>query len=154
MTCELFLPQKRRQCRFPAVKGERFCTHHREGSAADNTERVPCPLDPSHSVYTRDLEAHLKKCSRVRAEGLVRAQPFFREGVHRPRETAKPCAPDPWPLDRWEEVLGFSYLVADFVKFHGRRQISQNFVNILFRIYIQYVGSKRNADEIPEIVTR
>ena len=26
MTCELFLPQKRRQCRFPAVKGERFCT--------------------------------------------------------------------------------------------------------------------------------
>lgn len=46
--------------------GGRYCLDHlkQELSIKDKTnqERVPCPLDPKHSIWAKDLDFHLKKC--------------------------------------------------------------------------------------------
>lgn len=66
--CEFYIEQKRRQCAMQRKKGHRFCSEHMihdESSAALEVkgERVPCPLDPKHTVWLQDLDQHLKKCN-------------------------------------------------------------------------------------------
>ena len=53
--CSFYLQQKRRFCKFECKKGNTMCPVH------DGDKRIPCPLDPSHSIYEKDLEKHLKK---------------------------------------------------------------------------------------------
>lgn len=59
-----------------------FCSEHRmhedSGKTADVLEeRVPCPLDPKHSVSAKNLENHLKKCS---ARPSETPEPWFERG--------------------------------------------------------------------------
>lgn len=65
--CEFYLEQKRRQCAMQRKKGHRFCSEHMvhdESQALEvKGERIPCPLDPKHTVWLHDLELHLKKCN-------------------------------------------------------------------------------------------
>lgn len=53
-----------------AKAGAKYCAEHLtadvntpEESKGDSDVRVPCPLDPAHSVYTSKLAKHLKKCN-------------------------------------------------------------------------------------------
>ena len=68
--CTLWLPRKSRYCHFAKVSGFEFCAHHlaSRGDADDakRGKRIPCPLDPTHSVFERDLARHLKKCPKAR----------------------------------------------------------------------------------------
>lgn len=66
--CEYFLEQKNRQCAMQRKKGHKFCSEHMvhdDSTTASEVkgERVPCPLDPKHTVWLHDLEFHLKKCN-------------------------------------------------------------------------------------------
>eukprot|EP00747_Dinoflagellata_sp_TGD_P030740 gnl/TRDRNA2_/TRDRNA2_134833_c0_seq1.p1 gnl/TRDRNA2_/TRDRNA2_134833_c0~~gnl/TRDRNA2_/TRDRNA2_134833_c0_seq1.p1 ORF type:complete len:485 (+),score=72.96 gnl/TRDRNA2_/TRDRNA2_134833_c0_seq1:210-1457(+) len=45
-------------------------------------ERVPCPLDPNHTVFVKRLEQHLKICSKKRDDLVVAQQPFYRKGAN------------------------------------------------------------------------
>lgn len=65
--CEFYLVNKRRRCAMQKKKDRRFCSEHiafDDSVAASEIkeERVPCPLDPKHSVRAQDLEMHMKKC--------------------------------------------------------------------------------------------
>lgn len=68
--CQFWLAQKRRFCAMQRQNGEQFCLEHLQGEKS--AERVPCPLDPKHSVWARDLAVHMAKCP------------------------ARPEEPDPW----------------------------------------------------------
>lgn len=51
-----------------AKEGVEFCGEHlteisKTGEISDEDKRIPCPLNPKHSVFLRDLEKHLKKCN-------------------------------------------------------------------------------------------
>ena len=46
--CSYVVPNKGRRCRFPVLPGTSFCGAHRED---ESVERVPCPLDPNHTVF-------------------------------------------------------------------------------------------------------
>ncbi|RLV91643.1 tRNA:m [Spathaspora sp. JA1] len=61
LQCEYYLPKKNRRCGMTRKKDQRFCSEHMIHE--DNQERIPCPLDPSHTVWTKDLQTHLKKCN-------------------------------------------------------------------------------------------
>lgn len=93
--CTLFLPAKRRCCSLGAKPGTAFCGAH---GAGRERERVPCPLDPKHTVFADELDKHVKVCpARVHAQ---ESQPWFREGINtlmawRNRSTA--AAPAPLP---------------------------------------------------------
>lgn len=47
--CSYVVPNKGRRCRFPVIAGTERCGAHREDD--DAGPRVPCPLDPNHTVF-------------------------------------------------------------------------------------------------------
>ena len=53
--CDVWLPRKRRFCGFGKLS-EKYCGHH-------GSERVPCTINPKHSVKKSDLNSHIKICS-------------------------------------------------------------------------------------------
>jgi tRNA:m4X modification enzyme len=68
--CSFFLTKKRRNCKMRVKTGALYCAEHlTSADAEDDTKvvvedaRIPCPLDPAHSVYESRLKAHLKKCN-------------------------------------------------------------------------------------------
>ena len=84
--CTLWLPRKSRYCHFAKVGGFEFCAHHlaSRGDADDAKcgKRIPCPLDPTHSVFERDLARHLKKCPKAREAREEEALPGFARDVN------------------------------------------------------------------------
>ncbi|OXB81503.1 UNVERIFIED_CONTAM: hypothetical protein H355_004409 [Colinus virginianus] len=43
--------------------GRRFCGEHGQHEKENDRKRIPCPLDPNHTVYEDQLQKHLKKCN-------------------------------------------------------------------------------------------
>lgn len=65
--CEFFMKNKGRRCAMQRKKDHKFCSEHilhdtTDAAAEVKSERVPCPLDPKHSVWAKDLEKHMAKC--------------------------------------------------------------------------------------------
>ncbi|KAM3915149.1 tRNA:m(4)X modification enzyme TRM13 homolog [Leptodactylus fuscus] len=62
--CSHFVQRKRRYCKMIVAEGKRFCGEHAEnGEELNSRIRIPCPLDPKHTVYEDQLQKHLKKCN-------------------------------------------------------------------------------------------
>ncbi|XP_070136825.1 tRNA:m(4)X modification enzyme TRM13 homolog isoform X2 [Drosophila bipectinata] len=68
--CSYWVPRKKRRCKMTANKGSPFCGAHAPASTLDEIsgedsckERVPCPLDPKHTVFKRKLAKHLTICN-------------------------------------------------------------------------------------------
>ena len=82
--CKLFLKRKHRFCKFECLPDSDYCHHHAHESArkleefglkesdvlksdyAEESGRIPCPLDPSHCVDPNKLDKHLKKCTALK----------------------------------------------------------------------------------------
>lgn len=77
--CQFWLPNKRRHCANSPLPTSPFCGNHDSSAGHD---RLPCPLDPSHSVSKENLGFHLKKCpSRTQALALE-AQTYYSKGIN------------------------------------------------------------------------
>lgn len=63
--CQFFVQRKRRFCRLRARDTAQYCGEHLTAAeTADGAdERIPCPLDPHHSIFARELEKHLTRCN-------------------------------------------------------------------------------------------
>ena len=94
--CAHYLPKKRRFCGFPLREGSRYCTHHNTCDTGPN-KRVPCPVDPRHTVYARDLAAHVARCQETRLREKEAAKPFYRKGVNAGVHAGTIAAPPPPP---------------------------------------------------------
>jgi len=63
------------------LPGSCFCAAHGEAEE-DQSKRVPCPLDPRHSVNENKLQQHLRICTKKRDADVLVQQPFFRLGAN------------------------------------------------------------------------
>ncbi|CAE8591974.1 unnamed protein product [Polarella glacialis] len=88
-TCAFFIVRKEKRCRLAAVPGHDRCRTHLEGGQR-SFERVPCPLDPRHSVNRWQLDKHLKICTALRDANFVSLQPFFKAGANAGQQTLPP----------------------------------------------------------------
>ncbi|XP_055699085.1 tRNA:m(4)X modification enzyme TRM13 homolog [Phlebotomus papatasi] len=68
--CQFFVTRKKRYCKMTVAKGGKFCSQHEPITKPNDkemgnksAERVPCPLDPKHTVYAFKLTKHLKICN-------------------------------------------------------------------------------------------
>ncbi|ORZ36759.1 methyltransferase TRM13-domain-containing protein [Catenaria anguillulae PL171] len=65
--CHFFVTRKQRYCSLAARKGTNYCGEHghldTSSAAAARDPRVPCPLDPNHTVQQSDLKKHLLRCN-------------------------------------------------------------------------------------------
>ncbi|NXI37560.1 TRM13 enzyme, partial [Galbula dea] len=61
--CAYFVQRKKRFCKMIPAPGKRFCGEHGQHEKENDRKRIPCPLDPKHTVYEDQLQKHLKKCN-------------------------------------------------------------------------------------------
>ncbi|KAM4721356.1 tRNA:m(4)X modification enzyme TRM13 homolog [Rhinophrynus dorsalis] len=62
--CSHFVQRKRRFCKMIVSEGKKFCGEHADnGEEQSDRRRIPCPLDPKHTVYEDQLQKHLRKCN-------------------------------------------------------------------------------------------
>ncbi|XP_075792727.1 tRNA:m(4)X modification enzyme TRM13 homolog isoform X2 [Pelodiscus sinensis] len=61
--CGYFVERKKRFCKMIPAEGKRFCGEHGQQEEENDRKRIPCPLDPKHTVYEDQLQKHLKKCN-------------------------------------------------------------------------------------------
>ena len=89
--CHFFLRNKGRFCTVKHREGSMYCGNHMPPDERKETKgvRIPCPLDPNHTVYEFNLQAHLKICNVKKDQNKRIANPFFREGINSVT-TAKP----------------------------------------------------------------
>lgn len=73
MQCQCWIKSKSRYCRLPAV-GE-FCVTH-------SSERVPCPVDSSHTVAASKLAAHILICNATKDATALKNEAWYVENVN------------------------------------------------------------------------
>lgn len=66
--CLFLIEHRKKNCLMFVKKNAKFCPEHMvlmDPSEAEKLgpPRVPCPLDPTHSIWEKDLNRHLKKCN-------------------------------------------------------------------------------------------
>lgn len=61
--CEYVLPKKNRRCKMMRKKDVKYCSEHMIYDEKFQSERIPCPLNPNHSIWKKELEQHLLKCN-------------------------------------------------------------------------------------------
>lgn len=77
--CSFWLPKKKRFCANFRINDSVFCGNHNTRSDA---EWVPCPIDPSHSVLSENLEGHMKRCPLLKQAQSLSSQPFYQKGIN------------------------------------------------------------------------
>jgi Methyltransferase TRM13/CCCH zinc finger in TRM13 protein/U11-48K-like CHHC zinc finger len=88
--CSFFLPLKKRYCGSRRAEGSDLCQAHMiekrvvkpgSSSAAASEEvtrpRIPCPYDPSHSIYVDDLKKHRFRCPLYILQFLISSLPCY-----------------------------------------------------------------------------
>ena len=116
--CAFFLEKKRRYCSMRPGPGKRYCGVHEceaaaaDGGAAPLRPRVPCPIDPSHTVFADQLTHHLKVCTLAKQQRAERQQPYFRAALNAGPALAAPagavCPVARTPLRPREDAPGFA----------------------------------------------
>jgi tRNA:m4X modification enzyme len=72
--CHAYMERKVRFCHGQCVAGRQFCGAH---ETIDARPRVPCPYDPSHTIYADLVEAHLTKCPKYVELQQQKEQPHY-----------------------------------------------------------------------------
>ncbi|XP_066349794.1 tRNA:m(4)X modification enzyme TRM13-like [Miscanthus floridulus] len=80
--CHFWLPNKRRHCANSSLPSSQYCGNHLPESASGAGRRVPCPVDPSHTVLEENLEAHVGKCPLKKQVAALTAQPYYSKGIN------------------------------------------------------------------------
>ena len=89
--CCYFIKNKRRLCNIGRSPGSIYCGNHRSESdivpdrvlkdARDagvaTIERIPCPIDPTHDIFSHNLEAHIKICNTGTRYALLHQKPYY-----------------------------------------------------------------------------
>nr|XP_051177221.1 tRNA:m(4)X modification enzyme TRM13 isoform X1 [Lolium perenne] len=81
--CHFWLPSKRRHCANSPLRSTQYCGNHPpESSSSSSRRRVPCPVDPSHTVFEDNLEAHVGKCPFRKHANALAAQPYYSKAIN------------------------------------------------------------------------
>lgn len=87
LQCTFFIKKKNRQCGMTRRADTLFCSEHYNlekklnNSQIHNNDiedRIPCPLDPKHTVKKSQLKKHLTKCNKFKLKHVNDDQPFYK----------------------------------------------------------------------------
>lgn len=102
--CCYYVQRKHRFCRTERRPGSRYCpTHDIERPAEeevtahvaspDTDTRVPCPINPNHTVYASRLSKHIKVCPDLRF--VSSRLPYYEENKHANNYGCEECVDSP-----------------------------------------------------------
>ena len=78
--CDFFLARKNRFCRTEKAPNESFCPTHLTETADSARKRIPCPINPNHTIYAEDAKRHVLVCPDRRFDTTT--LPYFSRGLH------------------------------------------------------------------------
>ncbi|CCC69448.1 hypothetical protein NCAS_0C04580 [Naumovozyma castellii] len=96
LQCEYFIEKKQRRCGMTRKNDVQYCTEHlnllkkKLGNEKHNGKegnRVPCPLDPKHTVWESQLQKHLKKCNKTKQIHSNDGLPYFMPNLNSESKT-------------------------------------------------------------------
>ncbi|XP_037954026.1 tRNA:m(4)X modification enzyme TRM13-like [Teleopsis dalmanni] len=65
--CAHWVQRKKRFCKMTLAHGKKYCGEHEPATNEETTtltgNRIPCPLDSKHTIYSKNLYKHLKICN-------------------------------------------------------------------------------------------
>lgn len=76
--CLYWLRRDGEFCKQPIAEDSHFCEAHRTTMKG----RVPCPLDPKHSVLLTKLAGHMRVCQFSEVDPASTEQPFVKPGIN------------------------------------------------------------------------
>jgi hypothetical protein len=79
--CHFWLPHKKRYCKFPVIGGKQLCNIHTMDEGGIRA-RMPCPVDPKHTIFVTDVEKHVLVCSKVKDAAFIQSQKLFVENIN------------------------------------------------------------------------
>ena len=99
LQCEYFITKKNRQCGMTRRHDEKYCSEHLNllkkehgrqlhyiGATGTNdnkgARRVPCPLDPNHTVWEYKLKTHLLKCTKGKNARMNDGKAYYIKGLN------------------------------------------------------------------------
>jgi tRNA:m4X modification enzyme len=91
--CHYFMKNKSRFCNLDPVANSLFCGNHRptdesytprilkdaQFSGCTEIFRIPCPIDPTHTIFNYNLEAHKKICNTGTRLALLEREPYYQK---------------------------------------------------------------------------
>lgn len=75
--CHFYLKNKYRLCNVTRSKNSLYCGVHRPASENNGRERIPCPIDPSHTCWKDQMNQHILICPTSKDVELMQKQPFY-----------------------------------------------------------------------------
>lgn len=98
--CDFFMERKNRYCNQQRSGESKFCGNHQQVDEGglnckrdllkeDGDERIkikfriPCPIDPSHTIWNYTLQRHLKICPRAKELEKMRSLPYYKANANR-----------------------------------------------------------------------
>eukprot|EP00250_Pteridium_aquilinum_P000447 c10490_g1_i1 orf=110-1522(+) len=82
--CQEWLPRKNRQCAAPALPHVAYCGNHKP---SDVEPRVPCPVDPSHTILESEVRGHAMRCPGLVQIRRMEQMPYYRKGANAGSDT-------------------------------------------------------------------
>ncbi|XP_031563775.1 tRNA:m(4)X modification enzyme TRM13 homolog [Actinia tenebrosa] len=82
--CAFFMKRKNRFCKMIVGKGKKYCGEHSHLGGEDKASgrtRIPCPLDPKHTVFEDQLQKHLKCCNVTKKIDVAYYQKNINSGI-------------------------------------------------------------------------
>ncbi|KAJ3669313.1 hypothetical protein LUZ60_011263 [Juncus effusus] len=129
--CQFWLPNKRRYCANPPRPSSQFCGNHNPSSTIN---RVPCPIDSSHSVFQDSLDSHIKKCPLRKQIDALNAQPYYSKSIN----SGDSDEPTVNSAEKRKSVL--SLQISDFI----------NLISIIKNIHSSVVLKFNDSFLVPE----
>lgn len=82
--CRAYMEKKHRYCRSDQVNKWGYCGNHKQfcPQVTDDKIRIPCPIDPSHTIYEDQVEKHIKVCPKAVRMKEQEERPYFRRDVN------------------------------------------------------------------------
>ncbi|CAB4256803.1 similar to Saccharomyces cerevisiae YOL125W TRM13 2'-O-methyltransferase responsible for modification of tRNA at position 4 [Maudiozyma barnettii] len=104
LRCQYVIVKKDRQCGMTRRADEQYCSEHlnllkknsgsliHSGVTSTETggrERIPCPLDPNHTIWKDQLTRHMKKCNKFKMSHANDNEPYYQKDMNSLVETVE-----------------------------------------------------------------
>jgi tRNA:m4X modification enzyme len=130
--CCYFMRNKRRLCNIARATGSLFCGNHRPAGDTptqrivkkanevgfSNVDRIPCPVDPSHTIYAHNLKTHEKICNIRMREKSLEAQPYYCQNCNSGHAKSSPTVLE-------NRIVDSSILIAKIRKCYNDYVVNQ-----------------------------
>lgn len=108
LQCKFFIQKKNRQCGMTRRADEDYCSehlilnkrlvnklvHNGPNDHATGLQRIPCPLDPKHTIKKSQLKKHLTKCNKFKLKHSNDLNTFYKLDFNTAQST--PSLPRPF----------------------------------------------------------